>query len=42
MSKIKSYKFIFNWILLNRLALGTSPQKKEDVNFLKKQGIRNG
>ena len=34
-------KFIFNWILKNKLGIGTSPTKKEDVQLLKKYRIKN-
>ena len=33
--------FIFNWVLKNKLAIGTSPSKKEDVILLKKNNIKN-
>ena len=41
MSNPKEYKFIFDWILSNRLAIGTSPLKKENVNLLLRHGIKN-
>jgi protein-tyrosine phosphatase len=40
-NKISSDNFIFNWILKNKLAVGTSPEKKEDMILLKKYQIRN-
>ena len=33
--------FVFNWILKNKLAVGTSPEKKEHVNLLKQNNIKN-
>ena len=33
--------FIFNWVLKNKLSVGTSPSKKEDVDLLKKYNIKN-
>ena len=43
MSKKISLKnnFIFNWILQNKLAIGTCPVNREDVHFLKKNNIKN-
>ena len=32
--------FIFNWVLKNKLSVGTSPSKKEDVDLLKKYKIK--
>ena len=37
----KKYKFIFNWVLINKLAVGSSPLNKENISFLKKKGIKN-
>ena len=34
-------KFIFNWVLKNKLAIGTSPMKSKDINFLKKNEVKN-
>lgn len=34
-------KFIFNWILKNKLCIGTSPTKNEDIYLLKKNQIKN-
>ncbi len=33
--------FIFNWVLNNKLAIGTCPTKQEDINLLKKFKIKN-
>ena len=33
--------FIFNWVFKNKLAIGTSPTKQEDINLLKKFKIKN-
>ena len=43
MSEENSLKnnFIFNWILQNKLAIGTSPINEEDVNILKKNKVKN-
>ena len=41
MNKKSSYEFIFDWILINKLAVGTSPTKKEDINILKKNNVKN-
>ena len=34
-------KFIFNWVLKNKLALGTSPMRVEDVIILEKNKVKN-
>ena len=34
-------KFIFNWVLKNKLAIGTSPMKSEDIILLKKNKVKN-
>ena len=34
-------KFIFNWVLKNKLSIGTSPTKNEDIDLLKKYQIKN-
>ena len=34
-------KFIFNWVLKNKLAVGTSPMKIKDVNLLEKNKVKN-
>jgi len=31
---------IFDWVLINELAIGTAPREKEDVLFLKDKGIK--
>ena len=33
--------FIFNWVLQNKLGIGNSPSKKEDINLLRKYQIKN-
>ena len=33
--------FIFNWILLNELSIGTIPSRKEDYQLLKKKDINS-
>ena len=33
--------FIFNWILKNKLAIGTCPTKIEDINLLKHNKVNN-
>ena len=33
--------FIFNWVLKNKLAIGTSPSNKEDIIFLKNNKVKN-
>ena len=37
----KKYKFIFSWILIDKLALGNSPLNRENINLLKENGIKN-
>ena len=39
-SKIKN-KFIFNWVLKNKLAIGTSPNYIKDIILLKKNKVKN-
>ncbi len=41
MNNTSDYKFIFNWILINKLAVGTSPLKESDIEFLKKKKVKN-
>ena len=41
MNENEIYKFKFNWILINKLAIGTSPLKKENLEFLDIKGIKN-
>ena len=33
--------FVFNWVLKNKLGIGTSPTNKEDINLLRKNQIKN-
>ena len=33
--------FIFNWILQNKLGIGTCPTNDEDINLLKKNKVKN-
>ena len=39
-SKSKN-KFIFNWVLKNKLAVGTSPMNIKDVSLLEKNKVKN-
>ena len=41
MNDNENYKFKFSWILVNKLAIGSSPIKKIDVDLLKGKGIKN-
>ena len=41
MNKKKQTQFVFNWILKNQLAVGTSPTKEENLVFLKDKNIKN-
>ena len=41
MNNISNYKFIFNWILINKLAVGTSPIKESDIKLLKEKKVKN-
>ena len=41
MSENKNEKFIFNWILINKLAIGTSPIKNENLIYLSNKGVKN-
>ena len=34
-------KFIFNWVLRNKLAVGTSPMNNKDLTLLKKNNVKN-
>ena len=34
-------KFIFNWVLINKLAVGTSPMQYEDIILLKTNKVKN-
>ena len=42
-NKIISTKndFIFNWVLINELAVGSAPKKSNDINKLKNSGIKS-
>ena len=40
-NKKSKENFIFNWVLKNKLAIGTTPTKKEDINLLKNNQIKN-
>ena len=37
----KSYNFIFDWILIEKLAVGNSPLERKNLDFLKKKGVKN-
>jgi len=39
-SKLKD-KFIFNWVLRNKLAIGTPPMNSEDLILLEKNKVKN-
>ena len=41
MNNIKKNEFIFNWVLKNKLAVGTSPVEDENIAFLKRNKIVN-
>ena len=41
MNNTTNYKFIFDWILINKLAVGTSPTQESDLNLLKKKNVKN-
>ena len=41
MNDNERYKFKFSWILINKLAIGSSPLKEKDVNLLIGKGIKN-
>ena len=32
---------VFNWVLKNQIAIGTSPKTKSDINKLKEEGIKS-
>ncbi len=34
-------RFIFNWVLKNKLAIGTSPMQSRDMILLKKNNVKN-
>ena len=39
--EIPKNNFVFNWILKNKLAIGTSPEEEEHLNLLKKNHVKN-
>ena len=41
MTSKEEYKFIFDWILINKLAIGTSPTQEKDLILLKKHKVKN-
>ena len=41
MNELKKYKFVFSWILKNKLAVGSSPLKQENIAYLQRKGIKN-
>jgi len=41
MNNISKNQFIFNWILSNKLAIGTSPIESKNLIFLKTKKVRN-
>jgi len=41
MTNKEEYKFIFDWILINKLAIGTSPIQEKDLKYLKKNNVKN-
>tara|TARA_B100000242_G_C42798276_1_gene371339 strand:+ start:185 stop:637 length:453 start_codon:yes stop_codon:yes gene_type:complete len=41
MPKIPNTKFIFNWVLTNKIGIGTPLRSKEDVILLKKKKIKS-
>ena len=36
-----NHKFFFDWILINKLAIGNSPTKEENLILLKQKKVRN-
>ena len=38
--KIKQGLLVFNWVLKNQIAIGTSPKTKLDIKKLKDEGIK--
>ena len=32
-------KFVFDWVLMNQLAIGTPPSNRSDLEFIKNKGI---
>ena len=41
MNRIHKTRFIFNWILTSKLAIGTSPVEYENLIFLKTKKVKN-
>ncbi len=41
MNNTSEYKFIFDWILKNKLAVGTSPTKQKDLDLLRNNNVKN-
>ncbi len=41
MYRDKNFKFIFNWVLVNKIAIGTPLKSEEDVSLLKKKKIKS-
>ena len=41
MSNNPKYKFLFDWILIDKLAIGTSPTSESDLVQLKKNKVKN-
>ena len=41
MNNVRKNKFIFNWILSNKLAIGTSPVENKNLIFLETKQVRN-
>ena len=41
MTNKANYKFSFNWILINKLAIGTCPTKEADIDLLKAKKVKN-
>lgn len=41
MNNKSEYLFIFDWILKNKLAVGTCPTKDEDLKLLKEKKVKN-
>ena len=37
----KKYQFIFNWILIKKLAIGNSPKEKDNISLLINKGVKN-
>ena len=41
MSKTIQNNFVFNWVLINEIAIGTGPKAQEDVFKLERKGIKS-